>query len=307
MECFKNIIGFNGLCEDDNTYTYLLDDIGIGLLDASKIADSKFLNGKDLLERKINQAWRDIISSFEFKGFMYKEILCTASVDAGLSDKILQNGVGTINIKKERYRNTSTIIPTISVSGDVIKITISDGQTTEEFENINNTNIYPKGNYYKSNITVTIEYNTLENVSRINSGNCCAGHNLCNYKFTSDNNTSYGLSIIVHEMCDIEAYLCRYADMIGEAVLYRAGALILKELMDNNRINDFKIMKSENLMLNMAYMDSSLNLFNIEEGKKSNEDGMVQVILNRLKHKIPAPDDKFCVECNKSIYIHSLP
>ena len=79
MNCIKDIISIRGLCSND-TAKYYLDDIGISLLSASKIADERYVSGRKMIETKINQAWEMAFNDITFDGFISNKILLDSDV-----------------------------------------------------------------------------------------------------------------------------------------------------------------------------------------------------------------------------------
>lgn len=302
-KCFKDFIGIKGLCENAEKHKYLLDDIGIGLQSASKTADAKFINGAELVNRKIKQAWQMVLRDLQDGKFKYRKIVCSKTFK-GKEGGQISGGVISLSKRKSLY----TAIQLMDVSINAVgawSIVFSDGLTSETITGSGAGNIDVPLKFYGDTLQITVTGQVISNkVER----ECCEG---CNFEIKG--NELYGLSFTAIERCEYDAYFCIYADIIAPAVLYKTGALILKELYDSDRINDFKIMRKETLQIQMSYLDSDLNLFaydnQVTTGDRATikvKDGMYQKELERVKKLLPTPNDGFCVSCMKSKYQISI-
>lgn len=309
--CYTDIVGALGLC-DGIDYKYLLDDIGVGLKDASKIADSKFGTGKELISRKIKQAWSETISDLSFDGFQFKKIACESTFNGKSNAVVDIDGAGEIKIKKQKRILTSIQFQSMTFSGvGEYHLNINDGETTFDYVG-EDKSIKVNERFFGQNITISIQYENA-NVRSLASDSCCpCSGDYCN--FTINANKDYGLSFAVQEICDYEAYLCRYADMIGQAVVYKAGALILTEMINSARVNDHNIVNSKDIWTRIAYLDSSMNLFQYDnqviQSSTSEvlvKDGKYQQEIARLSQLIPIPKDPYCIACTSSFYAISIP
>jgi hypothetical protein len=309
-ECFKNIVGINGLCENEN-YKYWLDDIGISFLSTVKTVDSKFNTGANLVTRKIEQAWNETFKDLTAQGFSFNKVLCEVDMKAEGQVNVLQNGTKAITISKSINRMTSISFHNVKFDGSgEYTLTISDGVETYSYTG-EDSRLTIDNRFFGDEITITLEYISINNRDRYSDGSCC--DNSCNLSIDSDGNT-YGLYFSVQETCDYESYFCKYANLIGDAVVYKAGALILKELVDSDRINDFKIVKEQDLWTRIAYLDSSLNLYAyqnqvIQSSTSTVEvkDGRYQIELARLNKILPKPKDKYCLTCVGNQYKITIP
>lgn len=61
FECL-DIVGINIPCEEDPTKIYLLDDLGLSLAKSAEIADERYITGRNMVQRKIEHAKKDVIS-----------------------------------------------------------------------------------------------------------------------------------------------------------------------------------------------------------------------------------------------------
>ena len=309
-ECFKNIVGIKGLCDVEN-YKFWLDDIGISFVSAVKTVDSKFNTGANLVNRKIEQAWNEVFKDLTVQGFNFNKVLCESELVGNGDIEVLTNDTKVIIVSKSIDRMTSVTFNNVQFSGaGQYTLTISDG--IESFTYTGEDSRLTIGNkFFGKRIIVSITYLSANNRTIKSEDSCC--NNTCNLSIDSDNNT-YGLSFSAQEVCDFENYFCKYVNIIGDAVLYKAGALILKELVDSDRINDFKIVKEQDLWTRISYLDSSLNLYAyqnqvIQSSTSTVEvkDGRYQIELARLNKILPKPKDKYCLTCVGSSYQITLP
>jgi hypothetical protein len=77
--------------------------------------------------------------------------------------------------------------------------------------------------------------------------------------------------------------------------------------MDTDRVNDFLIMKEGNLAVNMAMLDSSMNLSAFEGEAKKPQDGKYQQALQRISRQVAYPKKGICSDCAGGSYNISLP
>lgn len=56
---------------------------------------------------------------------------------------------------------------------------------------------------------------------------------------------SHGMTISYSVMCSAESFICRNAQMFGYALLYKAGTLVMQEILHSNRLNGITIMSKE--------------------------------------------------------------
>lgn len=303
-KCFEGLVGMRNVCGGSETI-YYLDDIGISLNMASKAVDSKYINGSEMVTRKLQQAWREALNDVTLQGFELKKVICDKTYGrTSWNTSTLTNGTGVITLTRVGSPDqTSIYIGSIIVDGSgVFTLTINDGETS--FNYIGSEDVVNVRKTFSGKVvTITISYTTVK------SGTLGVLESLCNCAgcdVIATGSANFGLRLDVQQVCDRELYLCRYAELIAEAVMYKAGALILKELMDTDRVNDFLIMKETNLLVNMAYLDSLLNITAIEEGKKPN-DGKYQQVMARISKEVAAPKKSCCVTCKGGSYNISLP
>lgn len=302
--CFDGVVGMRNVCGGD-TAKYYLDEIGISLKTAAKTVDSKYIKGADLVNAKIEQAWRDTLNDVVLGGFEFKKVVCEKTYGRlSMTSNTLTYGTGVITLRRSGFEDqTSIYIGSVFVQNTgEFTLTITDGFETFTVTQENYT-VNVRRYFTGKTITITIDYLEVQSgiLGEISSVCNCAGCGIF-----AEGGYNYGMRFDVQQVCDKEAYLCRYSELLGEAVMYKAGALLLKELMDTDRVNDFTIMKEGNLLVNMAYLDSSLNMYQYEESKPVT-DGKYQQVMARLNREIVAPKKSCCVVCKGGGYSISLP
>lgn len=317
MNCFEGKISIRGLCDEDEAMFYL-DDIGIGLYMASKISDEKYISGKNLIKKKIEQAWNDTLNDIDIKGFKFNKTL--SDVEVGLNS---ENTLDVVGFKGQSYTKdklcnlTKFYINTISInldSGGASTVKIIENGIEEVLfdgillDGINLITVNRKFDNFQIlyDTTNVVPYSGSNYIN--DSSDCgCGGRRFFNVVGVDSTSQSYGLIVELQVRCDLEKYLCKFIDKIASAVRYKAGALIWKEVFDSNRFNDLVNLKREDAITQMAWMDSNFNLLKFDPATETNYQpkGMYQQELKKVN--IPLPKCNCCMECSGDKYLISLP
>jgi hypothetical protein len=69
MACYDNLVTVRNLCDSATNTLFYLDDLGISLKGAAAVADERNVTGRQLIERKIAQAWEQVYSDISFDGY----------------------------------------------------------------------------------------------------------------------------------------------------------------------------------------------------------------------------------------------
>lgn len=309
--CYDGIIGINGLCEGTN-YKILLDELGVSLFKASKIADERYITGKKLIESKIRQAWTDTFKDIAFNGFEANKILSVVEVGE-VKENIISPESGYFSLKLSQYKGCSKLsriyISSIyihtKVGGDTSLILKRNGNELfrQDFTAQDETIAEIAFNdYVEDGTEVLIDRTNITVYDTTTATSCdCQSHLL---KIEGEGN---GLTLDVQVRCDKTAYLCQFVDKIADAVKYKATAMILHEVYNSTRFNDIVNIERENAIEKMAWLDSTYNLLRYDPGTNSNykPQGMYQKEINKLN--IPAPKCKCCMECKSDGYNMVLP
>lgn len=310
MNCFENLISIRGLCETDNAKAYL-DDYGISLLTASAVADERYISGKKLIESKIKQAWRSVVKDITFKGLQANKILQTTSytVDETIAldeftgfrgiDLYLDNScelyafyIGKIKLSVSKGGQTS-----IKIIADGIETIIYDGTISDDTTITISVNDY----VFSNNLQIVADNTNV----KVNSGklinDCCSRNYIIN-----NNSENYGITADVQVRCDKTMYLCQYSDLLVDAVVYKALALIWDEVNESNRLNNLLLLKKDDAIMKMAFYDSTFNLMKYDPSIENNytPKGLYQKELENIN--IPIPKCRCCMECKSDSYVISL-
>jgi hypothetical protein len=311
--CYKDLVGLRGVCAE-SAMIYDLADLGISLKSASKTVDSKWISGSQMVAAKIVQAWREVLNDVLLQGYEFRKVVCEKTIGSRsyLSEN-LTNGTGSFTLRRavSVRRETQLYISHLVVNGTGNRtITITDGITTFTYTGTANS-INVRKYFSEREVDVTIAYTSVNSgvLSVVSDGACGCCSDCDVYHIGSQN---YGITMDVQEVCMKDEYLCRYSEILAEAAWYKAGALILKEAMDTDRVNDFLIMKEGNLAVNIAMLDSDLNIFKYDDkafvgGKPNVADGKYQIALQRITRQVAYPKKGICSDCAGGSYNISLP
>jgi hypothetical protein len=306
--CYKDLVGLRGVCAE-SAMIYDLADLGISLKSASKTVDSKWISGSEMVAAKIRQAWREVLNDVLLQGYELRKVICEKTIGSrSYLSEALTNGSGSFTLRRavSVRGETQLYISHLTVNGTGTRtITISDGITTFTYTGTANS-INVRKYFSEREILVSIDYTSVNSgvLSVVSTGACGCCSDCDVYHIGSQN---YGITLDVQEVCMKDEYLCRYSELLAEAAWYKAGALILKEAMDTDRVNDFLIMKEGNLAVNMAMLDSSMNLSAYEGEAKKPQDGKYQQALQRISRQVAYPKKGICSDCAGGSYNISLP
>ncbi len=317
--CYDGIISIRGLCSGD-TAKYFLDDYGISLLLAANAADEKFKNGKKLIESKIDQAWKQVFRDIQFKGLDANKILNDVEVGK-VSDEELTGVTGFKGVKFTLKKGcklsrhylykvsvsvhtggSSTVIKLVqngedSVlytgvpdSGDTVEIVVNDWveDTFKILVDTTNISVYSGTTYVTNTHPEALKF-TVESTD------------------TSLPGQNFGIVADMQVRCDKYKYLCKFTDVIAQAVVYKAAAMFWKEISDTNRFNDLIEIKKDKAVPEMAWLDSTYNLLQYDPAVEITyaPKGMYQKELEKIN--IPLPSCACCLECNQDRYQMVLP
>lgn len=314
--CYENIISIRGLCQQDNAM-YYLDDIGISLLMAAKTADEKYGTGKKLIEAKIKQAWRDAFNDITFHGLEANKVLNDVTAGsisvASVAPFDAFRGVKFTMDKDCILSRFFLHKVTLSVKiGGATKIVLRDSGIEYEIYNgtIGNDEIIEvvTNRYMSDSFQILADNKEIEVYSSLPNITCnCRDRLHFTINGTSYTSELYGITADIQVRCDKDKYLCKFVDKIGQAVLYKAAALIWKDVNDSSRLNDYLVIKKEDAIAEMAWLDSTYNLLKYDPAVENNytPKGMYQKELEKLN--IPVPKCPCCMECKSDGYTMVLP
>ena len=278
-----DVIGVRGIC--DKEYQYYLDNLGISLNKAAKLADSAFLNGKNLIDNSIKMAWDSVLNDIRVDGFKIsgvsrtqKDVFTNATSSETLHNVTINRGCDLQYI----YIN-SISVKSSDVGHVKISIYVNGGFIVLYDGSINNETVLIKldAKFNSDSIVAVVETDVSLN--------------------TTQNNTAVAFDY--YTMCSEELFLCKYWIYLINAVMYKAAANILNASLFNDRYNDFIIYKKENIALRVAQLDSTLNLLNNEN--KIDKKGLYQLELENINSKLSGVIKNMlcscCFECDQMI------
>jgi hypothetical protein len=320
MACYDNLVTVRNLCDSATNTLFYLDDLGISLKGAAAVADERNVTGRQLIERKIAQAWEQVYSDISFDGYKAGSIVWGANVGENTTGYEATGGGYkgmTFTIEDNCplamfYLHKVTLCYEES-SPDLLQIRLIDGDTEFLF-NATHTGGSKEVlvNRWITNQEFQIQVNTDDIAvcaGVLTTGDCQP----CKTSYVtvqSDEGKNWGLQVEVSLMCKPDRHLCKYNGFLAKAAWYKAAALIYKEFLMSTRINDYLTIKSgennQEVLTQMAWLDSDVNLFNFDaEGRKSYPDGMYQKEMAKIK--VPLPSCMCCLECRGNSYNLSIP
>lgn len=303
MSCFDKLISIRGLCEND-TALYYLDDYDVSLMLASKTADERYVSGKRLIETKIGQAWRSLFKDITFDGMKVNSIIEEFNF-RGSENATTENDGVSFRLAEGcdlAMIFVSRIILDVETGGTAVVKINNDGVISNIFSGTLESNsqmIIDLNQFVSDDFRLYIESEDVillsKKVKRHN------GFIQANSEVTN------GFNVEMQLRCTTEKYLCKYADLLCPAVVYKALALIWNEVRDTNRLNNLVNLKREDAVTKMAFYDSTFNLlkYDITASVNYAPKGLYQLELEKLN--IPTPNCRCCLSCKSDSYIISLP
>lgn len=303
--CYDNLIGIRGLCDED-TAMYYLDDYDMSLLIASKVVDERYITGRKLIQSKINQAWKTVFSEFQFIGFktntIIEELLFKYDAESGSDGNSATLSMSDTNVLASLFVEKITL--KVKKGGTTNIILNENGAETLLFSGEVNDDtdvVVDLRRYVSDSFSVSYDNTEIEVYSGVISSYCCRKEIINNNKYSN------GFEIALQLRCNLEKYLCKYVDLLAIAVVYKALALIWNEVYNSNRLNNVVNLKREDAITKMAFYDSTFNLlkYDIQASVNYNPKGMYQMEIERLS--IPAPRCNKCLNHKSDKYITSIP
>ena len=262
----RDVIGIKGVCS--TTYPYNLDSLGISLSKAAKLADSSKLTAKEFVEEAVEDAWGHVFSDLRVQGFMvqgvkhtYKQEFSTETASGASFTDTYTRGCEfeQFFINKVKLKATGSVTVDLSVEYNGESLELYAGALADE------------------TLTVTVDspfpYEELEFVLTVSGTGSL-------YKANGDS----PILVDGYRMCSENLFYCRYHEMLVQAVMYKAAALLLNNAIFNDRYNDILAFQRNDIAVRIAQLDSSLNV--LPNPEKINKYGLYQQEIEKINDKL---------------------
>lgn len=305
MACdLSNIIGIKGLCNTDTSNMLLLDNEGVSLKVLSRGADESYANAKLMFNELLQYAWLQVLSDYRFgerKGYKIKQIYKPITVQG-----VVNTGITSVQSLVNYNYTDECNITQIFVNHLILHVK-TGGITTVKVNGI----VYYSGSVANNQIlqipiNSNIGYTFAIDVDLTN----ITVYGGTNYGDLSTDGYN-GINVTYTIKCDIESYLCQYADVLKYAVYYKLLGIIWYRLANTSRLNDFidiKIgEKGVDAMFKASLYDSLYNeMKNDPSAVNKGGQGRYQLEMDKVNGQIPLPECKCCLECTSDKIITIL-
>lgn len=315
LDCFKNYIGVKP-CDTTSVSKLFINDLeGINLEMASSVADSNYDSGVDLLKAKIDHALG--LMQEDLRAYLMPFIRLDSVVDhqdvGFLKDAANFEGLMArkrgIRLKKFRGKISKLFINKVSVCADTIgthQLLIKDGSTEVSFDfevTASGEPVEVDVCYLANDCEVFIYIdNSAFNpcITKIKDAGCaCKMKSYGNGNFNAigwdglkSSNNSYGITAQVNLECDESVIMCMLKNRLGYQALYRAGAEVMKEVQNSDRLNSFTICGFERAV-------------ELEQEWMQEYDKRMKVLAATLPNMLRGAD-KLCINCNGNRYAETI-
>lgn len=272
--CYQDFITVRQACTNvtPTSGLYIEDLPGISIQSAAMIAEEKYANGVDLIHDKVIHAIQLLQTEVQ-KQMMLKGMNIPPAPQARefcSFSKTLVNATAPINRGVRLYQNNLNspysclfinriYVKSQTTATKTIRVEDKDGVLIQSYTvNLTANELYT----IEANLCVfdTLTYIVMDNTDVVTfktsctNGDCCHwDHNKRASKFysvtgwdgTHCDRNSYGIGVDVGLRCDLSAMMCDVLPYIQMAVLYKAGAEILKELLASRRLSIVTISNQE--------------------------------------------------------------
>lgn len=288
----RDVIGIKGVCS--TTYPYNLDSLGISLSKAAKLADSSKITAKEFVEEAVEQAWGHVLSDLKVQGFMVQGVKYKYKNDF-IDDTTTGNAHSITLTRGCEFEQFFFNKVKLKVSGE-LDVVLNLNYNGTELE------LY-SGALEDETLTVTVDspfpYEEVElTLTTTGTGQI----------YETNNGTPIWFD--AYRACSEKEFFCSYHDMLVDAVMYKAAALILNNALFNDRYNDILAFQRNDIAIRVSQLDSSLNLLNSEN--RINKYGLYQQEIEKANDKLKAIVTKYytnmyeydcgcCFECAEYI------
>jgi len=309
--CLENLIGVKCLSENPKSGLWINDLEGINIRMAADIADSGYMSGLQLLEKKIEFATELVMQ--ELSAYLLPYFRVNSVLDEMLVGDFNVNYMPSASLDrgiKATIKNTRMM----RIFVGEVKIRIQQANTSHQFQIVDGFSSFSFpfttdgngeatvfANYMSSNRDIYIVMdNTNVNPADtdVKSGCSCSSKSsqfmLVNgWSGSGVGNNSYGIKAQLTAECKVEELMCIISQHLRFPILYKSGLEIVKEAKATERLNSVTLL--DNDKINFLYEEFSMQY-----------DKHMKIIVNQLPELFKRIDD-ICVICNQSRYVYGNP
>lgn len=293
MSCFDNIIGVKRTCDETPSISelYINNLTGLTVKDADAAINSEYASGVRLIKDKISFATNLIIQHVKNSAtkFLARSIIENGTIGIFKEKNTISSEPGKfkgIQYKLKSYPYFSFNLASISFFANETKnidVYVYDLITGELLDTIAASAIAGKSisvvvnKKYKSgsktlNLFICTDSDISHNQADLYKGHCsgCSTTFNGNYSYLSyreiandeqvveanltGGQSTGGISISYSLECDIEPFMCSLAPSLGMPILYKAGVLLMDEIIYSKRQNSaITVFKENNQELRDMY------------------------------------------------------
>ena len=263
-------VGMKGVC-GDAAHPYYIDSIGVSLQKTAKLADSAFITGKELFEESKKLAYEAIKSDISIDGMKM------AAVDS-YSNKLTE----TIDIS-----TTQTYSKTIERNCELEAICVDDvmvkiiGAAKVKVSIVSHdTYIYYNETVNNKEVKVVIDscFDS-DSINIIVDIIPLLGDGDIHINIGYGNSIGFGYNARVQ--CSMDILICKMWSIWAMALMYKTAALILNNVIFNDRYNNIIAYQKEDIKARIAQLDSSMNLLP-KEIMPSRDGGLYQQEIKKI-------------------------
>lgn len=309
--CLENLIGVKCLSANPKSGLWINDLEGINIRMAADIADSGYMSGLQLLEKKIEFATELVmqeLSGFLLPYFRVNSVLDemlvgdfnvnympSASLDRGIkatvkNTRMMRIFVGNVTIRMQQANTSHQFQIVDGFSSFSFPFTTDGNGEATVFANymssnrdiyivMDNTNINPADTDVKSGCSCSSKSSQFMLVN--------------GWSGSGVGNNSYGIKAQLTAECKVEELMCIISQHLRFPILYKSGLEIVKEAKATDRLNSVTLL--DNDKINFLYEEFSMQY-----------DKHMKIIVNQLPELFKRIDD-ICVICNQSRYVYGNP
>ncbi len=311
-DCLKDVVGVKCLTQNPLSGLWVNDLPFINQENASNTADKEKLTGLKLLEEKVNfanklvaQDLKSALMPFYRVNTTVDELLIGDYKTTYLTPSANQRGVH-IKIRNSRLlrMRLASVCINIEQTAYTGQLTVIDGNNTTLYD-------YTTGaqgqatvelNYYATTreVYVVLEDDAINPIDTYVKKNCncynttsefIIGHG---WNDASNASNAYGLKVQATAECDYQDLMCVIKHHLGFAILYKAGAEILKEFNASTRLNSFT------MLMDKEAIDKAI------EGNYKSYKKHLSAVIKSMPELFKRIDD-ICVVCNQSRFVSMTP